>query len=841
MAFSIAMLLLALGLLGPAVAQQAGTNKKEVHVPISFATCTKAAGCTSKSVSLTMDAQWRWLHDAHPNMYGNCLNGMNWDSKIAKDGLSGASFCALEGMDAQAYKGTYGVGAIPGGVNLNFKNGQSIGSRLYMMEDTNTYMMFKLLNKEFTIDVDVSSLECGLNGAVYFVEMEADGGRGKKGNNTAGAKYGTGYCDAQCPHDLKFIDGEANVHDWHLTKTGPIGHYGACCSEMDIWEANKFSTAYTAHPCKTTGPLKCEGDTPENECGDTPPDCKCCTPKRRHQSAKDCPCCGRYKGVCDKDGCDYNSYRLGDTKFYGEGPGFALDTSKPMTIVTQFLTSDNTDTGDLVEIRRLYVQNGKVIKNSKATNLGTFQGDSITDELCTAQKKAFDNPDDFGPKGGLKQMGKAIGRGMVLVLSLWDDMLTKMVWLDSTTPTDNPLYPATKPGVVRGPCKPEDGDPNKLRSQYPMAHVKYTNIMVGEIGSTYGPAAEKVKNLAATQPAEVPAAPLPASVAPAPASARVPGGDAGRDAAGHRAGPGGPGARYFGTGTAWHLDGPHAAGHPGHPGTGDHSAGHCSAIADPSTAANPGALAGARPAAGTCPVAGTCPAACTRAAASARTNGGAGGGSGSPVCCTAASDTNNPCSAQSCYPGSDMRTGFCVKDAASCQVCQGHWCPSGFGTPTAKPVANVVAPPVQAAMGGVAPAAASTATVAGGNPGCCSSAKNPAKPCESCFPGSDITSGWCVEKETQCTANCGGHWCPSGIKTISAFELPTSDGLSEALAAPPPRAVAALRSVHWVAAPLLLVSGFLGVNMVQRRLRQATALSPATRSELEPLGGTSTA
>ena len=30
----------------------------------------------------------------------------------------------------------------------------------------------------------------------------------------AGASYGTGYCDAQCPADLKFINGEANCMDW---------------------------------------------------------------------------------------------------------------------------------------------------------------------------------------------------------------------------------------------------------------------------------------------------------------------------------------------------------------------------------------------------------------------------------------------------------------------------------------------------------------------------------------------------------------------------------------------------------------------------------------------------
>lgn len=60
---------------------------------------------------------------------------------------------------------------------------------------------------EFTFDVDVSNLPCGLNGALYFSEMDADGGLSKYPTNKAGAQYGTGYCDSQCPRDLKFING----------------------------------------------------------------------------------------------------------------------------------------------------------------------------------------------------------------------------------------------------------------------------------------------------------------------------------------------------------------------------------------------------------------------------------------------------------------------------------------------------------------------------------------------------------------------------------------------------------------------------------------------------------
>ena len=89
-------------------------------------------------------------------------------------------------------------------------SGTNVGSRTYLMETDTKYQMFNLINKEFTFEVDVSKLPCGLNGALYFVEMDKDGGMGKYSTNKAGAKYGTGYCDAQCPHDIKFINGEVS-------------------------------------------------------------------------------------------------------------------------------------------------------------------------------------------------------------------------------------------------------------------------------------------------------------------------------------------------------------------------------------------------------------------------------------------------------------------------------------------------------------------------------------------------------------------------------------------------------------------------------------------------------
>jgi len=448
-----------LGLFGSAVlAQQPGILQPEVHPDLWTQECT-ASGCDWQKGSVVMDANWRWVNKDGQNCYHD---DNTWDPDICSDPTNCALTCSIEGAD---YASTYGVStnSYKDGVTLKFvTEGQystNYGSRLYVMDSEDTYKMFKLKNREFTFTVDDSTLTCGLNGALYFVEMDQRGDHDGHGNK-AGAKYGTGYCDAQCPHDIKYMKGEVNLLNWNSTNTPPVGHYGACCAEMDIWEANSRSTAYTPHPCSEAGFTKCEGTT----CGDN--------------AAGE-----RYLGMCDKDGCDYNNYRMGDTSFFGKGQDFTVDSSKPLTIVTQFLTHDGTDTGDLSEIKRFYVQDGKVIRNSEATILGPNAGNSITDELCSKQKAKFGDLDHFAAKGALKSMGEALDRGMVLVLSLWDDSDVNMLWLDSAWPTDQP---PRMPGVLRGPCPGgRTSEPEYLRQATPQSQVTYSEIKVGTIGSTF--------------------------------------------------------------------------------------------------------------------------------------------------------------------------------------------------------------------------------------------------------------------------------------------------------------------------------------------------------------------
>jgi cellulose 1,4-beta-cellobiosidase len=455
-------------LLTGALGQNVGTQKTERHPALSVQECTVAGGCVTKQKSVVIDGNWRWTHTNEGTT--NCFSGNEWDRTLCPDAATCAANCALEGADDE-YESTYGVHASGSDLTLKFVTegpySTNIGSRVYLLETEDKYKMFKLKNKEFTFDVDTSNLPCGLNGALYFVSMDEDGGMARHPGNKAGAKYGTGYCDAQCPHDIKFINGEPNVENWVPSETDANsgkGRYGSCCTEFDVWEANSISTAWTAHSCNVTTQTRCDGVT----CGDN---------DGGH----------RFDGVCDKNGCDFQPFRLGEENFYGRGSSFQIDTTKPMTVVTQFVTDDGTDNGRLSEVRRYWKQGGKVIHAPPVMVGGKGPFDSLSQEFCAAERDMMNDGTNFLDKGGFPATDLAFEQGMVLALSLWDDHEANMLWLDSTYPTDTP----EAPGARRGVCDITSGDPKDVEAQHPDASVKYYNIKYGEIGSTDAGSAEQ--------------------------------------------------------------------------------------------------------------------------------------------------------------------------------------------------------------------------------------------------------------------------------------------------------------------------------------------------------------
>lgn len=174
-----------------AKAQQACSLETENHPALNWQRCTSSS-CTDVRASVVLDSNWRWTHTVQGST--NCYDGNVWDESICTNNSVCAEKCCVDGAN---YPGTYGITTSGNQLNLKFvtshQHGRTIGSRVYLMEagSQTKYQTFNLLNNEFTFDVDVSKLPCGLNGALYFVAMEQDGGAASYPSNKAGAKYGS--------------------------------------------------------------------------------------------------------------------------------------------------------------------------------------------------------------------------------------------------------------------------------------------------------------------------------------------------------------------------------------------------------------------------------------------------------------------------------------------------------------------------------------------------------------------------------------------------------------------------------------------------------------------------
>ncbi|KAK3503655.1 glycoside hydrolase [Neurospora crassa] len=398
-----------------ATPQQMGTGIPEVHPRFRTQRCTKSGGCKTQQTYLVADARYRAFH--------------NTEGEIVK--------CSA----ANKY-GTLGVLASDTAVTLrNYlfdgKEHRAISPHVYLpAEDGEDYEPIKLLNQEISFRVDVSNIGCGINGALYLSEMDFGGGRSEL--KPAGAKYETGYCDAQCPKS-DFVNGVVN-----------IDFSGACCNEMDIWEANSRTTTMTSHSCKQTGPFLCNGDQ--------------CDELEKSES-----------GMRARKGCGINPFRLGAPEFYGKGQEHKVDISRPFTVVTRFFTDDNSTTGALTEIKRVYIQDGKTIPATYSWNLkarnhanispggGKFEG-ALTEGYCSARD--FDH---HARLDGLKTIGQALGRGMVMGLSIWNSERGSMAWLDAEK---------------NGPCEDGEGKPDRIAKKTPDVTVTFSDIRWGDIGST---------------------------------------------------------------------------------------------------------------------------------------------------------------------------------------------------------------------------------------------------------------------------------------------------------------------------------------------------------------------
>lgn len=199
----------ALGLLlaSQAAAQGVG-NTLETHPKLATEKCTVQGGCVRQNTSIVLDASFHTLRESN----GTALcggYGAGLSKQLCPDHEACARNCVFDGADYEASGVTVDDESsitlrmyMPRGDGGNLT---TVSPRVYLLDEQGEdYEVLFVKKGEISFDVDVSNLVCGMNGALYLAEMNKTGARSAL--NPAGAKYGTGYCDAQCP-TLPFIDG----------------------------------------------------------------------------------------------------------------------------------------------------------------------------------------------------------------------------------------------------------------------------------------------------------------------------------------------------------------------------------------------------------------------------------------------------------------------------------------------------------------------------------------------------------------------------------------------------------------------------------------------------------
>jgi len=150
-----------IGLVASLLAVIPFAKSAEGHPLLPTWKCTTSAGCVQQNTLVVLDGP---------------------DSKRAKSTASSrtAADCTAMGISTSGNALTM----------YHFVKGTNASPRVYLLGDDGKYAIMSLLNGELSVDVDLSTLPCGENGAFYLSSMEPDG------KSNAGAA--SGYCDAQC-------------------------------------------------------------------------------------------------------------------------------------------------------------------------------------------------------------------------------------------------------------------------------------------------------------------------------------------------------------------------------------------------------------------------------------------------------------------------------------------------------------------------------------------------------------------------------------------------------------------------------------------------------------------
>lgn len=165
---------------------------------------TASRGASRRQVNTNMHSpQWRWLHSEG---FRNCFDTGAWNDRGCIDNCT--EVCMLEGADYRSLGVSTANASVTQKLVTKIDFATNVASRLFLLESRNKYQTFRLLDNEFAFDVNLSKTGCGVNSALHFIDMDADGGVARFPTNKAGAEYGTGYCNSQCSRELRYVGGK---------------------------------------------------------------------------------------------------------------------------------------------------------------------------------------------------------------------------------------------------------------------------------------------------------------------------------------------------------------------------------------------------------------------------------------------------------------------------------------------------------------------------------------------------------------------------------------------------------------------------------------------------------
>lgn len=401
-------LIFGISLFASAYAQWPCGNIEEVHPPFAWHNCVQEP-CKKYFGAIVLDSTLRET---------NCCAG-RFDIKDLhrthcknKDKDTCPVDCCIEGADYRAH------GISTDGTSLKLDLGATAPHvpkdliRVMPLKENERYENKPLVRRhdsEYTFDIDVRNVPPGYKARVSLNWMWPDGARSEKKGDKAGARYGTGYCDATCDKGQRFVEGRANYDGWVPDKHDPMlgtGRAGACCHTIVLWEGNLESTDYHWSPCLPPWYHKCDDD-------------KCAT-------------------RCFAFGCRWNPNGNKMKPFYGPGPTNTIDSKKPFSVVTQFFIQQTPKAACILKTRATYyIQDGKIFRSAPSDyrpNGALFN--TMNKQFCKKMASDFKWGKRWKRAGTWWQRGRGNMYKMVPVFSIFRDVSVLLQAIHTVDKTD---------------------------------------------------------------------------------------------------------------------------------------------------------------------------------------------------------------------------------------------------------------------------------------------------------------------------------------------------------------------------------------------------------------------